>query len=118
MDCYQVAQRYIKTITKELPNNNTNVLTVLEKIDTPTKLSSNSYIVFEQFGDFQVGITIWTNAENNNVEYVTIEVNDNPDTFTRATSINTNINQEPEYTTDWQDQICITWQDGKFTTIY
>ena len=118
MDCYQVAQRYIRMVTKELATNDTNILTVMEKIGTPTALSTNSYIAFEQFGDFQVGVSIGCNPENSNVAYVTVEVNDNPDSFVRLSSHNENVYRAPNYTTDWSEQDFVVWEDGKFSTVY
>lgn len=118
MDCYQVAQRYVKTVTKELATNDANILTVLENIGTPTALSTDSYIVFEQFSDFQVSVKIGCNPDNSNVAYVTVKVNDNPDSFVRLSSRNDNEHHAPNYTTNWIEEDFVVWEDGEFSTVY
>lgn len=117
MDGYQVAQRYIRTVTKELATNDANILTVLEKIGNPTMLSSGSYIAFEQFGDFQVGVTIGCETDNAHVAYVTVEVNDNPDSFIRLSSHNDNAYRNSDYTTDWKDSDFTVWENGAFKSV-
>lgn len=118
MDCYQVAQRYVKTVTKELATNDANILTVLEKIDTPIMLTPHTYIAFEQFGDFHVGVNIGCSPKNSNVAYVTVRVNDNPDSFVRLSSHNKNVYHNSNYTTDWVEEDFVVWEDGAFSTVY
>lgn len=118
MDCYQVAQRYVKTVTKELATNDSNIFTVLEKIGAPSMLSTGSYIAFEQFGDFQVGVSIGCNPENGHVAYVSVRVNDNPDSFVRLSSRNDNEHRAPNYTTDWTEEDFVVWENGAFSTVY
>lgn len=118
MDCYQVAQRYVRTVTKELATNDANILTVMEKIGTPTALATDSYIASEQFGDFQVSVKVGCNPENSNVAYITVEVNDNPDSFIRLSSRNDNEHRAPNYTTDWTEEDFVVWEDGAFSTVY
>lgn len=118
MDCYQVAQRYVRMVTKELATNDANILTVLEKIGTPTALATDSYIAFEQFGDFQVGVNIGCSPKNSNVAYVTVRVNDNPDSFVRLSSHNENVYHNSNYTTDWVEEDFVVWEDGAFSTVY